>query len=262
MTRKLCISCIYYSFLLRSNIPVFSFVSQKRPSLANANARYAQLTWFCFCFPLFHFSGISLARSLKLLPLFRSLFKSLPLLSLSLSVLHFLCHRHECFAMLRDSGQRFNLLLNLIKICLEFGVYLFCFVRRIWNWNFRYEPAPILYLCVSAHTHTHTLFFTSISSNALCACEHIWRLCGPKVEFIFNSFPIFFLACFASLSDPISNVHVCVCECVCHEWLCEFSEREEERAREREKALQIYSVGISQNVYIYIYVRYKVTKFW
>lgn len=41
------------------------------------------------------------------------------------------------YEMRCNSGQRFNLLLNLIKICLEFGVYLFCYVlfcQSIWNW--------------------------------------------------------------------------------------------------------------------------------
>lgn len=141
MTRK-CISCIYYSFLVRSNISRFMYGSdlltrkyQHRGYVIRDLCDSAAMLVFLL-FRLRHFSYL-----LTVLP----------------------------YEMRCNSGQRFNLLLNLIKICLEFGVYLFCyvlfcFVRAFeigWHWM-RSFP----------HSLTHT-FCPSIPNSLFCICEFV-----------------------------------------------------------------------------------------
>lgn len=115
MTRK-CISCIYYSFLMRSNILRFMCGSDllTHTQTHTQSHKHTQMPTFPrgYVIHSYDFHGMVFP-----------LFGFIPSPAFSLYLLTALAYEMLC-----NSRQRFNLLLNLIKICLEFGVYLFCFV--------------------------------------------------------------------------------------------------------------------------------------
>lgn len=208
MTRK-CISCIYYSFLLRSNI----FRIRKRPSrihtivsltpetIHKCEAMRGNSYDFAFCFPF------------------------VPFLSFSRPPLPAVEHARDWNALSFSvmPGKRFNLLPNLIKICLEFGVYLFCFVRQMfemsWNW------ICVYYVCaterksererenLSAHKSFPSHIGIGIVPVKITFGDFVWSKSGIYFH-SYNVFRLFFLALFC-ITFRIGLDFECLYLCVC-----------------------------------------------